>query len=86
MAAYCRIYDSRHLQADCQAPGSAPEPYARQSSTGCFYLFRSRKGGGLSQAVSFLTILPLVVDSSHNLTVTNLYCLLAEAHAYVQLD
>ena len=24
-----RIYDSRHLQADCREPGSAPEPYAR---------------------------------------------------------
>jgi len=32
MAAYRRVYDSRHLQADCQEPGSAPEPYARQSS------------------------------------------------------
>ena len=29
MAAYRRVYDSHHLQADCQAPGSAPEPYAR---------------------------------------------------------
>ena len=29
MAAYRRLYDSRHLQADCQEPGSAPEPYAR---------------------------------------------------------
>ena len=28
-AAYRRVYDSRHLQADCQEPGSAPEPYAR---------------------------------------------------------
>ena len=27
MAAYCQVYDSRHLQADCQDPGSAPEPY-----------------------------------------------------------
>ena len=27
MAAYRRVYDSRHLQADCQEPGSAPEPY-----------------------------------------------------------
>jgi len=27
--AYRRVYDSRHLQADCQEPGSAPEPYAR---------------------------------------------------------
>jgi len=25
MAAYRRVYDSRHLQADCQAPGSAPD-------------------------------------------------------------
>ena len=29
MAAYRRVYDSRHLQADCQEPGSAPVPYAR---------------------------------------------------------
>jgi len=27
MAAYRRVYDSRHVQADCQKPGSAPEPY-----------------------------------------------------------
>jgi len=26
---YRRVYDSRHLQADCQEPGSAPEPYAQ---------------------------------------------------------
>jgi len=25
MAAYRWVYDSRHLQADCQEPGSAPE-------------------------------------------------------------
>jgi len=25
MAAYRRVYDLRHLQADCQEPGSAPE-------------------------------------------------------------
>ena len=37
MAAYRWISDSRHLQADCQEPGSAPESYARQSSMG--YLF-----------------------------------------------
>ena len=29
IAVYRRVYDSRHLQADCQEPGSAPEPYAR---------------------------------------------------------
>ena len=27
-----RVYDSRHLQADCQQPGSAPEPYALRSA------------------------------------------------------
>jgi len=26
---YRRVYDSRHVQADCQEPGSAPEPYAQ---------------------------------------------------------
>jgi len=39
MAAYGRVYDSRHLQAGCKEPGSAPEPYARQSSIGYLYLF-----------------------------------------------
>ena len=29
MASYHRVYDSRHLQADCQEPRSAPEPCAR---------------------------------------------------------
>ena len=38
MAAYRRVYDLHHLQADCQEPGSAPEPYARQSSMGYLYL------------------------------------------------
>jgi len=37
MAAYRRVYDSGHLQADCREPGSAPEPYARQSSMGYLY-------------------------------------------------
>jgi len=38
MAAYRRVYESRHLQADCQEPGSAPELYAQQSSMGYLYL------------------------------------------------
>ena len=29
VAAYCKVYDLHHLQADCQELGSAPEPYAR---------------------------------------------------------
>ena len=39
MAAYRRVYDSRHLQADCQEPGSAPEPHDRQSSMGYVTFF-----------------------------------------------
>ena len=41
MAAYHRVYDSRHLQADYQEPGSAPEPYVRQTSIGYLYFFTS---------------------------------------------
>jgi len=37
--AYHRVYDSRHLQANCQEPGPAPKSYARQSSMGYLYLF-----------------------------------------------
>ena len=44
MAAYRRVYDSRYLQDDCQEPGSAQEPYARQSSMG--YLFYIQGKGG----------------------------------------
>jgi len=39
MTAYRRVYDLRHLQADCQEPGSAPKPYARATSMGYLYLF-----------------------------------------------
>ena len=38
MAAYRRVYDSHHLQADCQEPRSALEPYALLSSMGYLYL------------------------------------------------
>ena len=41
MTAYRRVYNSRHLQADCQEPESAPEPYAQQSSMRYLYLFRA---------------------------------------------
>ena len=53
MAAYRRVYDSHHLQADCQELGSAPEPYARLSSMGCLFYtpvnFRSTGTGVLCQ-------------------------------------
>ena len=44
MAAYRRVYDSRHLQADCQEPGSAPEPYAQKSSTGQAWIQGGARG------------------------------------------
>jgi len=44
MAAYRRVYDSRHLQADVQEPGSAPKPYDRQSSMGHLSFFISETG------------------------------------------
>jgi len=40
MAAYRRVYDSHHLQADCQELGSAPEPYVRESSMGYLYFLK----------------------------------------------
>ena len=42
MAAYRLVYDSRHLQADCQKPELGPEPYARQSSMDYFFSIRLR--------------------------------------------
>ena len=50
MAAYRRVYNSRHMQGNCQERGSAPEPYARQSSMryhrGLVYRVRIRVLGG----------------------------------------
>jgi len=42
MAAYRRVYDSRHLQADCQEPGSAPEPYTLANRVWATFIFYSR--------------------------------------------
>jgi len=57
MAANHRVYDSCHLQAHCQEPESASEPYARQSSMGyLFYLLQKllQLQKSLSLAVSGL--------------------------------
>ena len=55
MAAYRRAYDSLHLQADCQEPGSTPEPYARQSSMGYVYVFTCKyRVVSCSHRISFL--------------------------------
>jgi len=39
MAACRRVYDSRYLQADCQEPGSAPEPYTLGSRVWASFTF-----------------------------------------------
>jgi len=44
MAAYRRVYDSHHLQADCKEPGSAPEPGNREWAS---FIFTFRRGGVL---------------------------------------
>jgi len=61
MAAYRRVYGSHHLQADCQEPGSAPEPYTLSSGMGYLYLSIHRIGlachsadGGVRQEVQVL--------------------------------
>jgi len=54
MAAFRLVYDSRHLQSDCQERGSTPEPYARQSTMGYLYLFlySVRRAGVRGRALS----------------------------------
>ena len=54
MAACRRVYDSRHLQADCQEPWSGPEPYTRQSSTGYLYRYMVSKCRSVICSVSLL--------------------------------
>ena len=52
MAACRRVYGSRHLQADCQEPGSAPEPYARQSRMGYLYVLPTVIAGRCRASIS----------------------------------
>jgi len=56
MAAYRRVYDAHHLQADCQELESAPEPYARQSSTMAYLFTYTRKLTGHGTAPRYLVI------------------------------
>ena len=51
MAAYCRVYDSRHLQADCKEPGSAVEPYAQQSRPPLHFFTVIRAGAWVGLSV-----------------------------------
>jgi len=44
LATYRRVYDSRHLQADCQESGSAPKPYARGNRVQATFAFYKAAG------------------------------------------
>ena len=55
MAAHHQVYDSRHLQADCQELGSASEPYTRKSSMRYLYLYK-----GAEQQTHWLWLLLLL--------------------------
>ena len=48
-----------HVQADCKEPGSAPEPYARQSSVG--YLLDRQRRHTCSANGSRVTTLPVLL-------------------------
>ena len=85
MAAYHRVYDSRHLQADCQEPRSAPEPYTRQSSMDTF-TFLSNTGHLTSViqcitslcSADYMTLLPFA-DECHAVCIMLLQWLAAAA-------
>ena len=68
MAAYRRVYDSRHPQADCQGPGSAAEPYAQQSSMGYLYLqawlYIERVTSGVDAVLRCCWVVPGSLDAS----------------------
>ena len=65
-AAYRRVYGSRHLQADCQEPGSALEPRTRQLSMGYLYVVYCMRFVKVlineSQSVSELLLCTCVVE------------------------
>jgi len=53
MAAYRRVYDSRHLQADCQEQRSAPESYVW--ATFIIFLLHGEERGGVGSVVESKT-------------------------------
>ena len=63
MAAYRRVYDSRHLQADCQDPGSAPKHYARQSSMGYLFYYHVRSNYASDNIARQLSLASRVSDA-----------------------
>jgi len=54
MAVYLRVYDSRHLQADCKEPGSARNPSLSNRTWATFFTFCPR-GSGKQKCPVWLT-------------------------------
>jgi len=63
MAAYRRVYDSRHLQTDCQEPGSAPEPSLGKRVWATFFL--PLKNNAISLTGCRFTIFRIFCTSSN---------------------
>jgi len=86
MATYHRVYDSRHLQADCKEPGSAPEPYTQQSSMGYLYLFFTSKLNYVKKSVTLtppiVSSLALYFDGKYSLIRVNLQQIKNMEHQY----
>ena len=57
MAAYRRVYDSHHLQDDCQEPGSARNPTLGNRVWATFYLFTPK--ARLRHCVELATVSPV---------------------------
>ena len=71
MADYHRVYDSHHLQADCQEPGSAPERKAPELIT----VLGSQPAGDVKHKpggrMPLLSARPIVTPATINRAATN---------------
>jgi len=62
MAAYRRVYDSRHLQADSEEPGSAPEPYTLDNRVWATFTFLTK---GIIAGPKILFLFPHLITYKH---------------------
>jgi len=81
-ATYRLVYDSRHLQTDCQEPGSAPEPYARNRVWATFYQFITHSS---ITHISFQTChhIMSIAQTLTLLNLTDVICLCCSLHDWL---
>jgi len=78
MATYRRVYDLHQLQADCQEPGSAPEPYARLIEYGLPLPLLCSTGSSLSTlSILFVLLVGCNNNNSNNSNSSGLFCMAA---------